>query len=73
MTSTDEQKEIARQARLLLAAARTLKVLTDEANAVELTNWRNQTEIAMNAMVRAAVTAPGLRIAIFAENEQEGK
>ena len=64
-----EAKELARQARLFLEAARALKTLKDECTADELNGYRYRVGEAINELIESAVTCPGIRIAVFADAE----
>lgn len=68
-----EPKELARQARLLIQAASALQTLLKEVKAHELLGCRYETDKASEAMLKAALTCPGLRVAVFADSEGEGK
>jgi len=67
----------------LLAAAKALKQLTQEVTAPELltkerthddqAEWVKWCNYSIDAMLKEAITASGLKVALFPENEQEGK
>lgn len=68
---TTEPKELARQARLLIIAARGLRELMEAVSAEELRGYRYQAGVAMDDMLKAALTCPAVEIAVFARGESQ--
>jgi len=77
-----EPKELARQARLLLNIAKTLRAAMTEITAPELLAlkhreyedlciWQQNCNNALDSIVKVVITQPELRIAVFHEAEEK--